>query len=146
MHQLAWAITCSDTCTRRRLQRSGNGKLQGTKSASWALPIWRNDGPGGPSLFEARCYRGRVLIVVTLFGLEHHLRHATALQGASYFANDIHREETHPLLLFGIESVVERLPGIGEPFQVGAALSQGLSTSAHEFDRIKLALTGLFCQ
>jgi hypothetical protein len=69
-----------------------------------------------------------------------------ALHGASHFANDMHREEAHPLLLVGIKGLVERLPRISESFEVGASLFQGLSASAHEFDRIKVALTSLFCQ
>src|SRR5262249_37231741 len=87
--------------------------------------------PKGPSLQVLATCDVVALFVVPLFRVYHHLRHAMALYGASDFANDVHRKEAHPLLLVGIESLVERLPGIGQPFQVGAALSQGLSASAH---------------
>src|SRR5262252_5493828 len=86
---------------------------------------------------------GRALLVVALFGLGQHLRYAMALHGAFHFANDMHREETHPLLLVRVERLVERLPRVGELLQVGASLSEGLGASPHEFDRIKFALTGL---
>src|SRR5215475_12712351 len=49
------------------------------------------------------------------------------------------REGRHPLLLFGSECLIERLPRIGEPLKVGRSLSQGIGTSIQEGNRITIA-------
>ena len=56
------------------------------------------------------------------------------------------REKAHPLFLIEIESLIEGRPRIGELFELGGSLSQGIGASTHEFNRINLALlTDLSC-
>src|SRR5690349_21412109 len=57
----------------------------------------------------------------------------------------MHRDKVHTLLLVGSESLIERLPRVDEPFEIGGSFSQGIGASAHELDRIKVMLTGSFC-
>jgi hypothetical protein len=45
----------------------------------------------------------------------------------------------HPPLLVGIEALIERLPRVSELFQVSRSLSQSISASMHEVDRITVA-------
>jgi hypothetical protein len=85
--------------------------------------------------------RNLVLLRFVLLRLQH--LHATAFRSAPYFTKDIRRGETHPLLLIGTQSLVERLPCIGELFKAGASFRQGLSADPHDFDWIELMLTDL---
>jgi len=84
------------------------------------------------------------LLDVILLGF-HHL-HATAFRGTSHFMKNIHRGETHTLLLVRIESLGERPPCIGELFEVGASFRQVLSMHPHDFDWINAALAHLLGQ
>ena len=43
----------------------------------------------------------------------------TPVYGIAQVMQDKDREGRHALFLFGTESLIERLPGFGEPFQVG---------------------------
>lgn len=95
-----------------------------------------NDGPSGPSYVERAAFYGcGVLVRFSLFGLQH--LHATPLCGASHFVKDIHCGEAQTLVLVGIESLVERLPCLGELLEACASFAQGMGAHAHEIDWIK---------
>jgi hypothetical protein len=75
----------------------------------------------------------RPLALVTL-GLQ-----ATLFQTVSHFTEHDDRKRGHPTPLLRVERLIERLPRVGEPFEVGCSLSQDIGASMHELDRISVA-------
>ena len=74
----------------------------------------------GPRLALAEGWTGcQVLVLVILLVV--HL-HATGIHGIFQLTKDTHREDLHPLLLVGVEALIERLPRIGELFESGGSL------------------------
>lgn len=60
------------------------------------------------SIATTRCF---LIVFVSL--------RTTPVYGIAQVMQDKDREGRHALFLFGTESLIERLPGFGEPFQVG---------------------------
>jgi hypothetical protein len=74
--------------------------------------IERSDGPDGPVDFLGRA----LWLLIRFILFEFHHLHSTIPHGFCDFSNDVHRKETQPLLLVGVESLIDRLPCIGYPF------------------------------
>src|SRR5215216_4271126 len=75
------------------------------------------------------------VVVVLILGLQ-----AAAFCSVSHFAKDIHREEAQPSFLVVVQARIERLPRIGELFQVGCSCRQGIGAITQKLDRIELTL------
>jgi len=76
----------------------------------------------------------RLLYVVVVLRLQPTLFHSI-----SRFTKYNKRKGAHPPLLLGVESLIERLPRIGELLKIGRSLGQGIGASMHEVDRIAVA-------
>ncbi len=74
-----------------------------------ALGIVFADIPVAPS--QCECSALQLVVLVSLC--------AVLFCGIAHVMQDKDREGRHPLLLFGAESLIERLPGVGELLQVG---------------------------
>ena len=63
----------------------------------------------------------------------------TLFDSISRFTKYNERKGGHSPLLLGVESLIERLPRIGELLKVGRSLGQGIGASMHKVDRIAVA-------
>ena len=81
---------------------------------------------------------GSALFLVAIIPVVH--CRGMGIRAASQSTEDMHHKKAHPLFLVGIESLIERRPGISELFESGSSLSQGIGASTHEFNRINLTL------
>src|SRR6516164_9775915 len=77
--------------------------------------------------------RGLLSVVVVL------RLQTTLFHSISRFTKYNDRKGAHPPLLLGIESLIERLPRIGELLKIGRSLGQGIGASMHEVDGIAVA-------
>src|SRR6516164_4469905 len=82
---------------------------------------------------EAMDCRGLLATVVVL------RLQTTLFDSISRFTKYNERKGGHSPLLLGVESLIERLPRIGELLKVGRSLGQGIGASTHEVDRIAVA-------
>ena len=82
---------------------------------------------------EAMDCRGLLATVVVL------RLQTTLFDSISRFTKYNERKGAHPPLLLGAESLVERLPRIGELLKVGRSLGHGIGASMHEVDGIAVA-------
>src|SRR5215203_444719 len=78
-----------------------------------------------------------VLVIVVVFVLR---LQTAAFCSISHFAKDIHLEEAQPGFLVVVKARIERLPRIGELFQVGRSCRQGIGAITQKLDRIELTL------
>ena len=81
---------------------------------------------------------GRALFLVAMIPIAH--RRGMGIRAASQLTEDMHHKKAHPLFLVGIESLIERRPGISELFEISSPLSQSIGASTHEFNRTYLIL------
>jgi hypothetical protein len=77
--------------------------------------------------------RAAPLVLVLILRL-----YTTLFDATSHFAKYKDRSLGQPLLLLGVEGLIERLLRIGEPLEVGCSFGQGFGSSTQEVDGITL--------